>query len=153
MRMRSHTLPQPERAWLHLHKPMAVAVGRGVPEAVRLSLLRGRAWVSGRWVEAASKQTFPVWNPANGEIIADVSGVRVILWQFSYCVHPCRSLTWVLQTLRRPLRLHIQHSAAGRPSPARYRPLIGHTVMEGGRLVLRVVCRREQGCCGGGMML
>ena len=51
---------------------MSVALGRGVPEAVRLSLLRGRGWVSGRWVEAASGKTFPVFSPANGEIIAEV---------------------------------------------------------------------------------
>lgn len=51
----------------------AVIAGRGVPEAVRLSLLRGKAWVSGRWVEAVSGKTFPVLNPANGEIIAEVS--------------------------------------------------------------------------------
>ena len=52
---------------------MALSVGRGVPEAVRLALLRGRGWVSGKWVEAASKKTFPVLNPANGEVIAEVS--------------------------------------------------------------------------------
>lgn len=51
----------------------SVVAGRGVPEAVRLSLLRGKAWVSGRWVEAVSGKTFPVLNPANGEIIAEVS--------------------------------------------------------------------------------
>lgn len=54
---------------------MTFAVGRGVPEAVRLALLRGRAWVSGKWVEAVSKKTFPVLNPANGEIIAEVSSL------------------------------------------------------------------------------
>ena len=49
-----------------------MAMGRGVPEGVRLALLRRRAWVSGKWVEAASKKTFPVLNPANGELIAEV---------------------------------------------------------------------------------
>jgi hypothetical protein len=51
-------------------------VGRGVPNAVRLALLRGRAWVSGRWVEAASGKTFPVLNPANGELIAEVRIIK-----------------------------------------------------------------------------
>ena len=52
--------------------PVRLAVGRGVPEALRLHLLRGRAWVSGRWVKAASGKTFPVLNPANGKLIAEV---------------------------------------------------------------------------------
>lgn len=54
----------------------AVVAGRGVPEAVRLSLLRGRAWVAGRWVEAVSGRTFPVLNPANGQLIAEVELYR-----------------------------------------------------------------------------
>lgn len=58
----------------------AVVAGRGVPEAVRLSLLRGRAWVSGRWVEAVSGRTFPVLNPANGELIAEVSCTVLTWW-------------------------------------------------------------------------
>ena len=50
-----------------------LSVGRGVPSALRLPLLRGRALIGGRWVEAASGETFPVVNPANGELIAHVS--------------------------------------------------------------------------------
>ena len=52
---------------------MALVVGRGVPEAVQLSLLRGQAWVAGSWVNAVSRNTYPVFNPANGGLIADVS--------------------------------------------------------------------------------
>ena len=56
-----------------------VAVGRGVPDFVRLHLLRGWAWVSSRWVKAASGKTFPVLNPANGKLIAEVREKYVAL--------------------------------------------------------------------------
>lgn len=62
-----------------------VAVGRGVPDGLRLALLRGRAWVSGKWVEAASKNTFPVINPANGQVIAEVGDHDDSKYYFLQC--------------------------------------------------------------------
>lgn len=96
-----------------------VAVGGGVPEAVRLHLLRGLAWISGRWVEAVSGKTFPVLNPANGELIAEVREVFSLHHQNKLDIFHTRRLTWELRTLRRPLRLHTQRSAAGPRSHAR----------------------------------
>jgi succinate-semialdehyde dehydrogenase/glutarate-semialdehyde dehydrogenase len=40
--------------------------------AVELPLLRRRAYVDGRWVEADSGETFPVLNPATGGVVAEV---------------------------------------------------------------------------------
>jgi succinate-semialdehyde dehydrogenase/glutarate-semialdehyde dehydrogenase len=40
--------------------------------AVELPLLRRRAYVDGRWVDADSGETFPVLNPATGEVVAEV---------------------------------------------------------------------------------
>ena len=57
-------------------------VGRGVPEALRLSLLRGQGLVGGNWVSAASGKTFPVLNPANGHLIAQVSAQRWLAIQW-----------------------------------------------------------------------
>ncbi|MDX7985895.1 NAD-dependent succinate-semialdehyde dehydrogenase [Xenorhabdus sp. 12] len=37
------------------------------------SLLRQQAYINGQWVDAESKTTFQVTNPANGEVIANVS--------------------------------------------------------------------------------
>ncbi|MCB1358363.1 MAG: aldehyde dehydrogenase family protein, partial [Maritimibacter sp.] len=37
------------------------------------SLLETRAFVAGKWVEAASGATFPVTNPARGDVIAEVA--------------------------------------------------------------------------------
>jgi succinate-semialdehyde dehydrogenase/glutarate-semialdehyde dehydrogenase len=39
---------------------------------VELPLLRRQAYVDGRWVDSDSGETFPVVNPASGEVIADV---------------------------------------------------------------------------------
>ena len=39
---------------------------------VELPLLRRQAYLDGRWVDSHSGQTFPVSNPASGEVIADV---------------------------------------------------------------------------------
>ena len=38
----------------------------------RLALLRTKAWVGGSWRGALSEATFPVYNPAKGELIAEV---------------------------------------------------------------------------------
>jgi len=40
--------------------------------AVELPLLQRQAYVDGAWVDADSGETFPVMNPATGEVIADV---------------------------------------------------------------------------------
>jgi succinate-semialdehyde dehydrogenase / glutarate-semialdehyde dehydrogenase len=40
--------------------------------AVELPLLQRQAYVDGRWVDADSGETFPVLNPATGEVVADV---------------------------------------------------------------------------------
>jgi succinate-semialdehyde dehydrogenase / glutarate-semialdehyde dehydrogenase len=40
--------------------------------AVELPLLRREAYVDGAWIEADSGETFPVVNPATGEVIAEV---------------------------------------------------------------------------------
>ena len=39
---------------------------------VELPLLRRQAYLDGRWVDSDSGQTFPVVNPATGEVVADV---------------------------------------------------------------------------------
>lgn len=38
----------------------------------RSSLLRTKAWIGGKWRAALSENTFPVYNPANNELIAEV---------------------------------------------------------------------------------
>jgi succinate-semialdehyde dehydrogenase / glutarate-semialdehyde dehydrogenase len=45
--------------------------------AVELPLLRSQGYVDGRWVDADSAETFPVTNPATGEVIADVPRMGV----------------------------------------------------------------------------
>ena len=40
--------------------------------AVELPLLQRQAYVDGKWVDADSGETFPVVNPATGEVVADV---------------------------------------------------------------------------------
>jgi succinate-semialdehyde dehydrogenase/glutarate-semialdehyde dehydrogenase len=40
--------------------------------AVELPLLRSQAYVGGQWVDADSGETFPVTNPATGEVVAEV---------------------------------------------------------------------------------
>ena len=37
-----------------------------------LSLLRSKAWIGGRWSASANGATFPVFDPCNGEKIAEV---------------------------------------------------------------------------------
>lgn len=38
----------------------------------RSSLLRTKAWIGGKWRSALSENTFPVYSPANNELIAEV---------------------------------------------------------------------------------
>ncbi len=40
--------------------------------AVELPLLQRQAYVDGKWVDADSGETFPVFNPATGEVVAEV---------------------------------------------------------------------------------
>jgi hypothetical protein len=40
--------------------------------AVELELLRRQAYVDGAWVDADSGETFPVTNPATGEVVTEV---------------------------------------------------------------------------------
>ena len=40
------------------------------------SLLRDKAYINGQWVSADNGETFPVCNPANGEVIAEVAKCR-----------------------------------------------------------------------------
>ena len=47
-------------------------LGRGVPEVARTHLLSNKAWIAGQWVDAISGRTYPVYNPSNSEIIAEV---------------------------------------------------------------------------------
>ena len=103
---------------------MALVVGRGVPEVVQLSLLRGQAWVAGSWVNAVSRNTYPVFNPANGGLIADVSltvSRKGEILNFS----TTRSQIWVQRMLLLLLMLHTRHNVTGLHSPARYRELLG----------------------------
>ena len=37
-----------------------------------MSLLKTRCLVNGKWIEAKTKATFPVLNPATGELIAEI---------------------------------------------------------------------------------
>lgn len=39
------------------------------------SLLKTRAYINGQWVDADSGETFPVYNPATQELIAEVASV------------------------------------------------------------------------------
>ncbi len=48
-------------------------LGRGVPEVARTPLLRNKAWIGGRWLDALTENTYSVYNPSNREVIADVS--------------------------------------------------------------------------------
>ena len=47
-------------------------LGRGLPEVTRTHLLSNKAWIAGQWVDAMSRNTYPVYNPSNREIIAEV---------------------------------------------------------------------------------
>jgi succinate-semialdehyde dehydrogenase/glutarate-semialdehyde dehydrogenase len=40
--------------------------------AVELPLLQRQAYVDGRWVDADSGETFPIFNPATGDVVAEV---------------------------------------------------------------------------------
>ncbi|MCS6930298.1 MAG: NAD-dependent succinate-semialdehyde dehydrogenase [Saprospiraceae bacterium] len=44
-----------------------------MPTLTQPSLLRTQAYVGGRWQEAYSGRTFPVYNPATGEVLAEVA--------------------------------------------------------------------------------
>lgn len=50
--------------------------GRGVPEVARTPLLKNKAWIGGKWLDAVSENTYSVYNPSNREVIADVSNGR-----------------------------------------------------------------------------
>ncbi|MDE9448564.1 aldehyde dehydrogenase family protein, partial [Xenorhabdus bovienii] len=41
------------------------------------SLLRQQAYINGQWIDADNKATFKVTNPANGEVIVNVSDMSV----------------------------------------------------------------------------
>lgn len=84
-------------------------LGRGVPELARTHLLSNKAWIAGQRVDALSGRTYPVYNPSNREIIAEVwrtelvvqplTGSRVIETAPVYIHHCayimyCRSRTW-----------------------------------------------------------
>ena len=42
------------------------------------SLLRTQAFINGEWVDADSGETFPVYNPATNEVIAEVASVGAV---------------------------------------------------------------------------
>ena len=48
--------------------------------ATRSGLLRTQAWIGGRWRTAISENTFPVYNPATNEVVAEVSKILLILF-------------------------------------------------------------------------
>ena len=37
------------------------------------ALIKTKAFINGEWVESDNKETFPVINPATGEVIAEVT--------------------------------------------------------------------------------
>jgi len=45
---------------------------RELPDFTRAHLLSNKAWIAGQWVDAFSRNTYPVHNPSNREIIAEV---------------------------------------------------------------------------------
>ena len=53
-------------------RPVLEFLGRGVPELAKSALLANRAWVGGSWIEAYGGNRFPVTNPSNGALIAEV---------------------------------------------------------------------------------
>ena len=85
-------------------------LGRGVPEVARTHLLSNKAWIAGQWVDAISGSTYPVYNPFNREIIAEVWRAELIvqpatsretqtiedyIYMRPYtCIMHCRSQTW-----------------------------------------------------------
>lgn len=86
-------------------------LGRGVPEVARTHLLSNKAWIAGQRVDALSGRTYPVYNPSNREIIAEVwrtellvqpvtrsRETRVIETAPEY-LHHCRSQTWLQMML------------------------------------------------------
>ena len=69
-------------------------LGRGVPAVARSALLKNQAWIAGSWRSAQAGETYPVYNPSNRELIAEVSsgsrgkeggryGVTLLLLQVS----------------------------------------------------------------------
>ena len=52
-------------------------LGRGVPEVARTNLLKNKTLVGGKWVEALSKRTYPVYNPVNSEVITEVRQTQI----------------------------------------------------------------------------
>ena len=50
-------------------------LGRGVPAVARTQLLKNKAWIAGQWRDAISGKLYPVYNPSNQQLIAEVSTV------------------------------------------------------------------------------
>ena len=53
-------------------------LGSGVPLVARTHLLSNKAWIAGQWVDAISRNTFPVYNPSNRKIIAEVCKAKQV---------------------------------------------------------------------------
>eukprot|EP00731_Ephydatia_muelleri_P003822 Em0001g3822a len=47
-------------------------LGRGVPAVARTQLLKNKAWIAGQWRDAISGKMYPVYNPSNQQLIAEV---------------------------------------------------------------------------------
>jgi succinate-semialdehyde dehydrogenase/glutarate-semialdehyde dehydrogenase len=73
-RLPTHPRRQVERAnAFELHElRFHVLDYRLLVTVVELPLLRRQGFVDGRWVDADSRETFPVTNPATGEVLAEV---------------------------------------------------------------------------------
>ena len=57
---------------------------RELPDFTRAHLLSNKAWIAGQWVDAFSRNIYPVHNPSNREIIAEVGRAE---WVEEYFFH------------------------------------------------------------------
>ena len=99
----------------------------------RSSLLRTKAWIGGKWRAALSENTFPVYNPANKELIAEVYTYHheinyngrsvqylagdIHLLKFHFVL---RFLIWELRTWMWRFKMHTQIKSYGLPRQLRY---------------------------------
>ena len=78
--------------------------------AARSALWRTKAWIGGKWRTALSENTYPVYSPSSGELLAHVGGVVLTkmvltkifcstdtLWFYllSFCLNECLIATVV----------------------------------------------------------
>ena len=63
-------------------------LGRGVPAIARTQLLKNKAWIAGQWCDAVSGKFYPVYNPSNQQLIAEVCSVWYVRVANRYTIRP-----------------------------------------------------------------